>query len=449
MEPALEEKDDTACGEAVVAATQTHVPQNVAAVSGGGNVSPKLHASSQESKLGDFGFGLGTPSLVALLEPDANLSKGALPQLDLPQRVGHPSHTNAPQRESMSSRDARILQVFGASAVEEQRGSPSGKGGRKSKMGASARKAVQQNNNTAVSRLRDLEMLAKSSRRAGKLAQEANAVYSRAVLFDNLERWTKAISSYEHYLDLCERLQDAEGAVVAYNCLGVAYFHSAVGGAEATSKAVGLNEANDEESGAVYQDEQKVAAEKNDDQSEPKQSERSRLLESSLAYHQSHLESADEAGQFVALCNIGLVYSRLGEFERAVDAHQRALRLAIDLRSPHGQSLAVGNLALCSAEMGDFDTAKACMDKHLSLVRDLRNPEAETLACQQLGQLANRAGHYDEAAEYFEMARRIATEAGDRGMLKLINCSIGVSHGNVRMQEYLKQLSHTFQGAQD
>jgi tetratricopeptide (TPR) repeat protein len=325
------------------------------------------------------------------------------------------------------------LLVFGAQSAGPQDASDW------RKRGSASCKARTHNNNSALVKLRDLDMLIKTCRRAGRAAQEAQALYSKGVLLDNIERWAKAVESYEAYLRLCLAHNDEEGACVAYNCAAVAYFNLALGGPEAADRALGLHLGHAKEA----EEEMELAPPRRAAPADGLDAAVAAHLNTSILYSIKQHDASDEAGQFVALTNIGLCHARLGDFARAVDYHQQALRLGITTSNPQAQCLAVGNLALASAQLGDWNIARSCMDKHLHLVRDLHNFEAESLACQQLGQIANRHGQYADAAQYFAEARRIAASTGERGMVKLINVSIGVTNGNMRMKEYMQQLAQT------
>jgi tetratricopeptide (TPR) repeat protein len=353
----------------------------------------------------------------------------APPQLDLPQRLPHPCGLNAPPRTGPASRDERILLMFGAQSAGGQDASEW------RKRGSASCKARTHNNNSALVKLLDLDMIIKTCRRAGKAAQEAQALYSKGVLLDNIERWGKAVESYEAYLRLCLTLNDDEGACVAYNCTAVAYFNLALGGPEAADRALGLHQGHAKEA------DEELAPPGHGAGAGGLDAAATAHLNTSILYSIKQHDASDEAGQFVALTNIGLCHARLGDFARAVDYHQQALRLGITTSNPQAQCLAVGNLALASAQLGDWKIARSCMDKHLHLVRDLHNVELESLACQQLGQIANRHGQYADAAQYFAEARKIAVATGERGMVKLINVSVGVTTGNLRMKDYMQQLA--------
>jgi len=322
-----------------------------------------------------------------------------MPQIDTPQRVAHPIQINAAKRVGLPNRDAMVLERFGPSN-ETQR----------------ILQSLMQNNSALTTRVADLNKLVAAAKRGGKLEQEAHAHYCKGVLYDNMEKWKSAIESYKEYNGLCRRLGDTEGICVAANCLGVSYYNYAVGGSAGTVRAMGLSECSHND----Y--------------------EQTQLMEKSVLHHKVHLELSNEMGQFVAYSNLGLGYLSLKQSKLALESHQSALALAIPMNNPAAQSLAVGNLAIASAAMQDWETARACMDKHLQLAHDLDNMEGESVACQTIGQMASEAGDYVEAAHYFEQARKIAIQAGEKGMLKLINCSIGITQGNIKMKEFMSQL---------
>jgi Tfp pilus assembly protein PilF len=63
-----------------------------------------------------------------------------------------------------------------------------------------------------------------------------------------------------------------------------------------------------------------------------------------LDNHMKHSQIGDIAGKFIASVNIGMVYSALGETEKAASYHQTALKYAIQMSSVAGQTIAVGNI---------------------------------------------------------------------------------------------------------
>lgn len=127
----------------------------------------------------------------------------------------------------------------------------------------------------------------------------------------------------------------------------------------------------------------------------------------------------------------------------AASHHQQALRVGIALKSTQAQCVSVGNLGLVALAQGDRPTARACLGQHLQLARALHDRSAEAAACVKLGLLANVEGQYPQALHFFQEARRIAAECGERAVLKEATCHLGVANGNLRMQEHMQGFLRT------
>jgi tetratricopeptide (TPR) repeat protein len=179
-----------------------------------------------------------------------------------------------------------------------------------------------------------------------------------------------------------------------------------------------------------------------------------RALARATAYHQRHLELADDSGRCIAHSNLGLCASLLGKdtnsssssssnssssnissaMSTAAAHHQEALRAALRLRSAAGQSVAVGNLGLLALRGGDAQTAQACLQQHLQLAQGLGDREAEVGALQWLGGLAGGQGDHAKAVEHYEAAAALCKARGAVSTLKRLHCCIGVARGEMSMQ---------------
>lgn len=340
------------------------------------------------------------------------------PQIDKPQRVEPPPQMNAPKRKAMETMEEKVKETFTSTGFTRTAGLVKKKydirsyggggddgdaGGGAGRRTAAAPESPDRAKRDDGSRkkLKDMNMLAFACRRANKPAQEAAAYFCQGVLYDNMDEFPQAIKQYQNFLAVCRRMGDVVGEALAYNCIGVDYH--------------------------LRGQRERGAAERN--------------FRNAIHFHTKHLAVADEQGQFVAYTNAGLAYSALERFDAAARQHQNALRVAIRLASAFGQSIAVGNLGMVAVRQGDLATAKACLDQHLSLVRGLKDRTAESNACQQLGALANASGDYEGASRYFEQARRVAAEAGAKGLYKAANCNLGVAVGNMKLEGYMKSVA--------
>ncbi len=367
---------------------------------------------------------------------DATVLANRVPQLDTPQRVEPPMGMRPPARRPMSTRNDTVASAFKPRSMQQAKGkydissygggrvSPDasrmmatgvgatsrGSAGGKKKRAAQSTKGFRENFGEVKTKLRDLQLLAQSCRRAEKLQQEGNAYFCSGILYDNMGELQKAIGMYKRYVAVCQQTNDVVGAALAFNCIGVNYIILGQGG-DPGEPSVGSRTTESEDL--------------------------RRLLEAAVQFHGQHLQVADERGQFVAHCNLGIAHDRLGEYELAAQHHQDALRIAIHLNSTHGQCISVGNLGLVGIRQGDLATARACLDQHLQLVRSLRDPSAESSACHYLGLLSNMQGEFAQAARFFEEARGLAAETGETGMMKLAACALGMASANLRLEEHM------------
>jgi len=410
-------------------------------------------------------------------KPEAEATQLAhrYPQIDTPLRVDPPSSMKAPHRVEPPTREQQIRdQAFSPQAftlrvqvltpllsediqtrlreeknkkqvvwgADDQRpqmnGMASGEDGGK---GSQKDKQWGQMDATYRTAIRDLQMLAYSSKRAGKTETEGHAYYALGVLLDNLGHFHKAIEAYNSFLGVCRASQEVVQEALAHNCIGVDSMLLAM-------KAMndGRDCSQEEWDTGASIDDPIVATDTNimdplnlqPDKEAPIPDTAQDLLNKALECHNNHLLITDDGGKCVAHTNMGLCYGLLNKFPVAATHHQEALRMALKIQSLGAQSIAVGNLGLLAMRQGDNNTARSCMEQHLQLVQSLKDTSSEIHAWSQLGYLANKERNYEEGSRCFEQAARLADQQGDFSTLKRLNCNIGIARGNLKMMEYLQ-----------
>ena len=349
------------------------------------------------------------------------------PQLDAAQRVEPPSEMRAPRRRASVTRNETMNESFAPQAIRKplerskydisSYGS-SGASGRMSptqkaeaenkKKTRPANRDLKENFAEIKTEIRDLQLRAAACRRGERPKREGMAYFAMGVLYDNMMSHGEALKAYKKFVGTCQQTNDVVGAALAFNCIGVNYI--TIG--EQALKRGDVEKANG-------------------------------YFERAAEFHSQHLQIADERGQFVAHCNLGIACDRLRQYEAAARHHQDALRLSIHLQSTHGQCISVGNLGLVGIRQGDYATATACLDQHLQLVRSLRDRSAESLACHYLGVLSNAQGEYAQATRYFTEAKRLAKDSGETGIMKVAACNIGMANANMKLNAHIKGVIET------
>lgn len=178
-------------------------------------------------------------------------------------------------------------------------------------------------------------------------------------------------------------------------------------------------------------------------------------LEEALALADDHLELAERVGDRDGMAktrtNMGLVFEKRGEYDRARQQYKLALEIAEGTECPtqvgkilhnlgvvaHRQgkyeqsleylerSLAkiedefsekaiLNDLGLVAMNRGEYETASEYYERTLDIAREIHDRQGEAIAVHNLGEIAQRRGAYGRAREYFEQSLEIERELGNR-----------------------------------
>ena len=138
-----------------------------------------------------------------------------------------------------------------------------------------------------------------------------------------------------------------------------------------------------------------------------------------IDYHEKHLkigiEIGDRAGEGGAYGNLGIVYQSLGEYEKAIEYHEKNLKIAKEIDDRAGEGRAYGNLGIAYQSLGDYRKAIEYHEKHLKIGEEIGDRAGEGTAYGNLGNAYQSLVDYGKAIEYHEKHLKISIEIGDRG----------------------------------
>ncbi|XP_044168970.1 tetratricopeptide repeat protein 28-like [Acropora millepora] len=126
------------------------------------------------------------------------------------------------------------------------------------------------------------------------------------------------------------------------------------------------------------------------------------------------LKIGDRAGEGRAYGNLGIVYKSLGDFRKAIEHHEKHLKIAIEIGDRAGEGRAYGNLGIAYTSLGDFRKAIEYHEKHLKIAIEIGDQAGEGRAYGNLGNAYTSLGHFRKAIQYYEKDLKIAIEIGDR-----------------------------------
>ncbi len=143
-------------------------------------------------------------------------------------------------------------------------------------------------------------------------------------------------------------------------------------------------------------------------------------------------DAGDRDGVADTLANIGVLQEMLGNYEEALRYEERALREMEDMRDVDCAATTLGNLGNVHRSLGNYAKALECQERALKMKEDLgdRQGVADTLG--NIGNVQSSLGRFAKALEYYERALKLEEDLGDRpdaaralGSIGRVNQSIG------------------------
>ena len=136
----------------------------------------------------------------------------------------------------------------------------------------------------------------------------------------------------------------------------------------------------------------------------------------------------DRAGEGKAYCNLGNAYDGLGDFRKAIEYHERDLKISKEVGDKVGEGGAYGNLGNAYNSLGDFPKAIEYHERHLKISKEVGDKAGEGRAYGNLGNAFYFLRDFQKAIEYHERLLKISKEVGDRVGEGIAYISLGNAH---------------------
>eukprot|EP00898_Chlorokybus_atmophyticus_P003348 jgi/Chlat1/4013/Chrsp26S03993 len=154
------------------------------------------------------------------------------------------------------------------------------------------------------------------------------------------------------------------------------------------------------------------------------------------------LEMAQKAGDAAAVGRaqheLGKVYLRLGQPERALASQQGYLASCRSLHDRAGEGAACAATAACHQALGHPEQALAHLHALLDLARSVELPlRAQANAACALGKLYLAQGHPETAEAHFDRFVALATQVGDRRLVDVARVNLGIVKGRLALNPLL------------
>src|SRR6185295_1598916 len=122
----------------------------------------------------------------------------------------------------------------------------------------------------------------------------------------------------------------------------------------------------------------------------------------------------DASGEAVALNNIGLIYGKLGEKQKALDNYAQALPLFRVVRDRIGEAMALNNIGAIYNDLGEKQRALDYLVQALPLRRSTGDQAGEAATLNNLAFIYDDLGEKQKALDYYEQALPLFRATGNR-----------------------------------
>lgn len=142
-------------------------------------------------------------------------------------------------------------------------------------------------------------------------------------------------------------------------------------------------------------------------------------------YHMSldiRRKLGDLSGEGRSFLSLGRVYSIKTDYRKALECYEKALHIFKKVRDLRRQAIVLNLIGSIHQEQGRYEAALACYREALDRAERTGNGSAKALSLNNLGRIHSARSEYHKAEEYYEKALGIAGEAGDlRGQATALN----------------------------
>ncbi|HMH41864.1 MAG TPA: tetratricopeptide repeat protein [Pyrinomonadaceae bacterium] len=126
------------------------------------------------------------------------------------------------------------------------------------------------------------------------------------------------------------------------------------------------------------------------------------------------LEIGDRSGECADLGSLGNAYTILGETNRAIEFYECSLAIAREIGNRRSEANALGSLGIAHKDLGEINRAIEFYKQCLAIDRDVGDRRGEGNSLGNLGVAYRKLGETRQAIELYEQQLAITREIGDR-----------------------------------
>ena len=123
--------------------------------------------------------------------------------------------------------------------------------------------------------------------------------------------------------------------------------------------------------------------------------------------------------------NIGFIYERQGEYDKALELYKISLEIYTELTDTLEVANCLNNFGVIHKKLGKYNEALGYYQEALSLCEQIGDKRGESFCMNNIGLIHKKQNNYDKALKYFEKSLEINIEMQDTNAIAGANINIG------------------------
>ena len=148
----------------------------------------------------------------------------------------------------------------------------------------------------------------------------------------------------------------------------------------------------------------------------------------------------NRAGEATSLGSLGAVYSKLGNYPKALSYIEQSLKILREIGNRESEAASLGNLGVVYESLGDYPKAFDYYAQSLKIKREIGDTAGEAASLNNLGHAYWSLDDYPKALAYYEQSLKISREIGSRALEATTLNNIGQVYSN--LDDYPKALAY-------
>jgi tetratricopeptide (TPR) repeat protein len=145
--------------------------------------------------------------------------------------------------------------------------------------------------------------------------------------------------------------------------------------------------------------------------------------------------------KWVAYFIIGQMFHKISEFNKSIEYHDKALRIAAEVGNKKAEGMLLGHLGHDYDSLGEYRKAKYCYERSLAIAVNTQHKQGIEMLYGNLGMVCNNLSMYKEALEYYGQAIRIAEEIDKKNDVAIHRSNLAIVYNKTcEYQEAIENL---------